>query len=81
MKHKYPFRLQTTIFGLLLLVTCTTHVQAQSNTFPTPTGNVGIGTTTPDAKLVVTSNTGTLPSSTAIARFAEADGVQTSGVP
>lgn len=40
-------------------------------------GNVGIGTTTPDSKLVVSSNTATLPAAVSIARFADADGVQT----
>lgn len=41
-------------------------------------GNVGIGTTAPDGKFVVSSNTATLPSSSGLVRFAEADGVQTS---
>jgi hypothetical protein len=40
-------------------------------------GLVGIGTTTPDSKLVVSSNSATLPPATSIARFAAADGVQT----
>jgi hypothetical protein len=37
---------------------------------------VGIGTTTPDSKPVVSSNSATLPPATSIARFAAADGVQ-----
>jgi hypothetical protein len=40
-------------------------------------GNVGIGTTTPGSKLVVSSNSATLPPAAGIARFADADGVQT----
>ncbi|MDX6303921.1 MAG: trimeric autotransporter adhesin [Blastocatellia bacterium] len=40
-------------------------------------GFVGIGTTTPDSKLVVSSNSATLPPATGIARFADANGVQT----
>ena len=76
MKHKYTFLLQTAVFGLVLLASHATRVEAQSNTFPA-TGNVGIGTTTPDTKLVVTLNTGTLPASGGIARFADADSVQT----
>jgi hypothetical protein len=40
-------------------------------------GLVGIGTTSPDSKLVVSSNTATLPAAVSIARFAAADGVQT----
>ena len=40
-------------------------------------GLVGIGTTTPDSKLVVSSNSATLPPAGSIARFAAADGVQT----
>ena len=38
-------------------------------------GLVGIGTTTPDSKLVVSSNSATLPPAVSIARFAAADGV------
>ncbi|MDX6305081.1 MAG: hypothetical protein QOI77_2050 [Blastocatellia bacterium] len=40
-------------------------------------GFVGIGTTAPSAKLVVSLNSATLPPATGIARFADADGVQT----
>lgn len=40
-------------------------------------GNVGIGTSTPDSKFVVSSNTATLPPALGTARFADADGVQT----
>jgi len=41
-------------------------------------GNVGIGTTVPGSKLVVSSNSSnTLPAALGIARFADADGVQT----
>jgi hypothetical protein len=40
-------------------------------------GLVGIGTTAPDSKLVVSSNSATLPPAVSIARFAAADGVQT----
>jgi hypothetical protein len=40
-------------------------------------GLVGIGTTTPDSKLVVSSNSASLPPAVSIARFAAADGVQT----
>jgi hypothetical protein len=40
-------------------------------------GFVGIGTTAPGSKLVVSSNTATLPSASGVARFADADGVQT----
>ncbi|HEY5884690.1 MAG TPA: hypothetical protein VIT88_08390 [Pyrinomonadaceae bacterium] len=41
-------------------------------------GFVGIGTTTPGSRLVVSSNAANLPAATGIARFADADGVQTS---
>jgi hypothetical protein len=41
-------------------------------------GFVGIGTTTPGSKLVVSANSATLPPATGVARFADADGVQTS---
>ena len=40
-------------------------------------GNVGIGTTTPGSKLVVSANSATLPPASGVARFADADGVQT----
>jgi hypothetical protein len=40
-------------------------------------GLVGIGTTAPSAKLVVSTNSSTLPPAAGIARFADADGVQT----
>ncbi len=40
-------------------------------------GKVGIGTTTPGSRLVVSSNSAPLPPATGIARFADADGVQT----
>ena len=40
-------------------------------------GNVGIGTTTPGSKLVVSANSATLPAASGVARFADADGVQT----
>jgi hypothetical protein len=40
-------------------------------------GNVGIGTATPGSKLVVSANSATLPPATGVARFADADGVQT----
>src|SRR5258706_8163775 len=48
-----------------------------SSIFETAGGLVGIGTTSPDSKLVVSSNTATLPAAVSIARFAAADGVQT----
>ena len=40
-------------------------------------GNVGIGTTTPGSKLVVSANSSTLPPASGVARFADADGGQT----
>jgi hypothetical protein len=40
-------------------------------------GFIGIGTTAPSAKLVVSLNSATLPPAAGIARFADADGVQT----
>ena len=40
-------------------------------------GLVGIGTTAPGSKLVVSSNSSVLPPALGIARFADADGVQT----
>ena len=40
-------------------------------------GNVGIGTTTPGSKLVVSANSATLPLASGVARFADADGGQT----
>ena len=40
-------------------------------------GFVGIGTTTPGSKLVVSANTATLPPASGVARFADADGGQT----
>jgi hypothetical protein len=43
----------------------------------TASGFVGIGTTAPSARLVVSSNSSTLPPAAGIARFADADGVQT----
>jgi hypothetical protein len=43
----------------------------------TAAGLVGIGTTTPDSKLVVSSNSSILPPATGVARFADADGGQT----
>ncbi len=46
----------------------------------TSLGNVGIGTTAPDSKLTISSNTATLPSGAATLRIAEADTVQTSAV-
>jgi hypothetical protein len=38
---------------------------------------VGIGTTAPDSRLVVSSNSSILPPATGVARFADADGAQT----
>lgn len=43
----------------------------------TAAGFVGIGTTAPSAKLVVSLNSATLPPAAGVARFADADGVQT----
>jgi hypothetical protein len=40
-------------------------------------GFVGIGTTVPGSKLVVSGNSATLPAASGIARFADADGTQT----
>ena len=40
-------------------------------------GFVGIGTTTPGSKLVVSANSSTLPPASGVARFADADGGQT----
>ncbi|MEK6337373.1 MAG: hypothetical protein AABM67_20820 [Acidobacteriota bacterium] len=40
-------------------------------------GFVGIGTTVPGSKLVVSSNSSTLPPASGITRFADADGIQT----
>jgi hypothetical protein len=40
-------------------------------------GFVGIGTTVPGSKLVVSGNSATLPAASGIARFADSDGVQT----
>jgi hypothetical protein len=56
----------------LVQVGLNTAIEVQKTTL-----NIGIGTTSPDSKLVVSSNSSTLPPATGTARFADANGVQT----
>jgi hypothetical protein len=63
-------------FALMLLVSYPQSATAQTNTFPS-TGNTGVGTTTPDQKLVVSVNSATtLPASAGIIQLFGANGVQ-----